>query len=162
MFPHNNEGRNQLLKDYDQTDLLSIADNSCESGVCHKHIYYADTHAFFDTYEGEILDLIHVRYGVDELVSIFQRSEADYDMYRNECCWLFIENVACDVVIGNEEFQEEEDRLIESYMQPVDNKSDYTLADELTEAATDLMNLTIYKEGYNPPASMTLNRYSHG
>ena len=24
MFPHNNEGRNQLLKDYDQDELLSI------------------------------------------------------------------------------------------------------------------------------------------
>ena len=68
MFPHNNEGRNQLLKDYDQDELLSIADLGCESGVCSKHIYYVDTIAFFDKYEAEILDLIHVRYGVDELV----------------------------------------------------------------------------------------------
>ena len=144
MFPHNNEGRNQLLKDYDQEQLQEIANHGCKSGVCNEHIYYADTIAFFDKYEGEILDLIHVRYGVDELVSIFQRSEADYDMYRNECCWLFIENVATDVIIENEELSEAEDEQIGNYMT------------ELNEAADDLLNLSIY----NPPNSMTLNRYS--
>ena len=155
MFPHNNEGRNQLLKDYDQEQLQEIADHGCISGVCSKHIYYADTIAFFDKHEGEILDLIHVRYGVDELVSIFKKSEADYDMYRNECCWLFIENVATDVVIDNEESELAEDRLIEEYMQPVDNYMD-SMPAMLKQSAEDLMNLSVY----NPPNSMTLNRYS--
>ena len=150
MFPHNNEGRNQLLKDYDQETMQEIVNHGCQSGVCSQHIYYADTIAFFDKYEGEILDLIHVRYGVDELVSIFKRSEADYDMYRNECCWLFIENVATDVVIDNEESQLAEEKLIEEYMLPA----------ELQESAEDLMNLTI-TSGYNPPRSMTPNRYLH-
>ena len=124
--------------------------------MCHKHIYYVDTIAFFDKYEGEILDLIHVRYGVDELVSIFKRSEADYDMYRNECCWLFIENVATDVVIDNEESEFAEDRFIEEYMQPVDNYMD-SMPAMLKQSAEDLMNLSVY----NPPGSMNLNRYSH-
>ena len=145
MFPHNNEGRNQLLKDYDQQQLQEIADHGCISGVCSKHIYYADTIAFFDKYEGEILDLIHVRYGVDELVSIFKRSEADYDMYRNECCWLFIENVATDVIIDLEESQLRENEMIGEYFT------------DLQESKEDLMNLSVY----NPPKSMTLNRYSH-
>ena len=156
MFPHNNEGRNQLLKDYDQEQLQEIADHGCISGVCSKHIYYADTIAFFDKYEGEILDLIHVRYGVDELVSIFKRSEACYDMYRNECTWLFIENVATDVIIDNEESQFAEDQLIEDYMQPVDNYVDSLFSGELQQSAEDLMNLSVY----NPPNSMTLHRYS--
>ena len=156
MFPHNNEGRIQLLKDYDQDELLSIADLGYESSVCGQHLHYVDSIAFFDTYEGEILDLIHVRYGVDELVSIFKRSEADYDMYRNECCWLFIENVATDVVIDNEESQLAEDRLIEEYMQPVDNYMD-SIPAMLQQSAEELRNLTVY----NPPGSMNLNRYSH-
>ena len=122
MFPHNNEGRDELLSIYDQETMQEIADHGCISGVCSQHIYYADTIAFFDKYEGEILDLIHVRYGVDELVSIFKRSEADYDMYRNECCWLFIENVATDVVIDNEESELAEDHLIEEYMKISDNQ----------------------------------------
>ena len=156
MFPHNNEGRNQLLNDYDQEQLQEIADHGCQSGVCSQHIYYADTIAFFDKYEGEILDLIHVRYGVDELVSIFKRSDADYDMYRNECCWLFIENVASDVMQSLENEQLSEDEQIESYMKPVDNYVDDLFNDKLQQSAEDLMNLSVY----NPPNSMTLNRYS--
>ena len=144
MFPHNNEGRNQLLKDYDQEQLQEIASHGCESGVCNEHIYYADTIAFFDKYEGEILDLIHERWGVDELVSIFKRSEADYDMYRNECCWFFIEEVAHDVIITLEDESEAEDRLIESYMQPVDNYMD-SIPVMLQQCTENLKNLTIYK-----------------
>ena len=155
MFPHNNEGRNQLLKDYDQQQLQEIADHGCISGVCSKHIYYADTIAFFDKYEGEILDLIHVRYGVDELVSIFKRSEADFDMYKNDCTWLFIENVATDVVIDNEESELAEDQQIEDYMKQSISNNGYAL-DELNKAADDLLNLSVY----NPPNSMTLHRYS--
>ena len=157
MFQHNNEGRDKLLSTYDTETFYEIDNHGCKSGVCSEHIYYADTIAFFDKYEGEILDLIHVRYGVDELVSIFKKSEADYDMYRNECCWLFIENVATDVVIDNEESELAEDQLIEEYMQPVDNYVDSLFNGELNKSAKDLMNLSVY----NPPGSMNLNRYSH-
>jgi len=156
MFPHNNEGRNELLSIYDTETLSEIVNHGCTSGVCSEHIYYVDTIAFFDKYEGEILDLIHVRYGVDELVSIFQRSEADYDMYRNECCWFFIENVALDVIQSLENEQLSEDEMVESYMKESISNNGYTLT-ELNESAEDLMNLNVY----NPPKSMTLNRYSH-
>ena len=134
MFPHNNEGRDQLLKDYDELTLQTIADNGCSSGVCYEHIYYADTIAFFDQYEGEILDTIIERWGTDELVSIFKRSEADYDMYRSECTWFFIQEVAQDVVQDNEEAERAQDEMIEQYM------------------STD---------GYNHPGSMTDARYAH-
>ena len=152
MFPHNNEGRDELLSIYDQETMQEIVNHGCQSGVCSQHIYYADTIAFFDKYEGEILDLIHVRYGVDELVSIFKRSEADYDMYRNECCWLFIDNVATDVVIDNEESELAEDRLLEDYMK----RTEYRISADLHENVQDLQNLSVY----NPPNSMTLHRYS--
>ena len=154
MFPHNNEGRNQLLKDYDQEQLQEIADHGCTSGVCHKHIYYVDTISFFDKYEGEILDLIHIRYGVDTLVDIFKEHDACYDAYRNDCCWLFIENVATDYVIEMENMEEKENMLIEEYMKPVNNfKESFP---EMEKSFDDVMNL-----GYNPPQSMTLNRYSN-
>ncbi len=157
MFPHNNEGRDELLSIYDQESMQEIANHGCESGVCSQHIYYGDTIAFFDKYEGEILDLIHVRYGVDELVSIFKRSEACYDMYRNECAWLFIENVATDVVIDNEESELAEEQQIEEYMKPVDNYVDDLFNGKLQQSADDLMSIS----GVNPPNSMTLNRYLH-
>jgi len=168
MSPHNNEGRDVLLKEYDQEELQAIADHGCTSGVCFKHIYYGDTIAFFDKHEAEILDLIHDRYGVDELVSIFKRSEACYDSYRNECTWLFVENVAIDVVFANIESQYAEDQLVEEYMKESISNNGYTLT-ELNESAEDLMNLSVVTnvvkdgnnlklEGVNPPKSMT---YSH-
>ena len=145
MFPHNNEGRNKLLSTYDTETLSEIANHGCQSGVCSEHIYYGDTIAFFDKYEAEILDLIHIRYGVDELVSIFKRSEACYDMYRNECCWLFIENVASDVMQSLENEQLSEDEMIGDYITKLD------------QSAQQLMSIS----GVNPPNSMNLNRYLH-
>ncbi len=156
MFPHNNEGRNQLLNDYDTLTLQTIADNGCESGVCYQHIYYADTIAFFDKYEGEILDLIHIRYGVDTLVDIFKQHDACYDAYRNDCCWLFIENVAQDVMQDLENEQLSEDEMIEDYMKESISNNGYTLS-ELNKSAEDLMSIS----GVNPPNSMNLNRYLH-
>ena len=156
MFPHNDEGRAELLSTYDTETFQEIASHGCESGLCYQHIHYVDTIAFFDKYEGEILDLIHERWGVDELVSIFKRSSADYDCYRNDCCWLFIEEVAHDVITTLEEESIAEDKLIEEYMQPVDNYMD-SIPAMLQESAEELRNLTVY----NPPGSMNLNRYSH-
>ena len=144
MFPHNNEGRNQLLKDYDQEQLQEIVNHGCVSGVCNEHIYYADTISFFDKYEGEILDLIHDRYGVDTLVEIFKQHDADYECYRNDCCWLFIENVAQDVIETLEYEQQCEDEQIEDYMKESISNNGYTLS-ELNESAEDLRNLTIYQ-----------------
>ena len=157
MFQHNNEGRNQLLKDYDLSQFQEIVDNGCESGVCSKHIYYADTITFFDKYEAEILDLIHIRYGVDELVEIFKRSDACYDMYRNECCWLFIENVALDVIMEMESDELIDDQTVESYMKESISNNGYTLS-ELNKTAQQFMSLSVF----NPPKSMNLHRYSHG
>ena len=145
MFPHNNEGRDELLSVYDHESLQEIASHGCTSGVCSQHIYYADTISFFDKYEAEILDLIHIRYGVDTLVDIFKEHDACYDAYRNDCCWLFIENVATDVVIELEEEQLRENEMIGEYFT------------DLQESKEDLMNLSVY----NPPGSMNLNRYSH-
>ena len=147
MFPHNNEGRDQLLKDYDLAQMQEIADLGCSSGVCYENIYYADTVAFFDKYEGEILDLITERWGTDELVAIFKRSEACYDMYRNECTWLFIQEVAQDVVQDNEEAALAQDEMIANYMTQEISNNGYTL-DELSQA------------GYNHPGSMTEARYA--
>ena len=156
MFPHNNEGRDELLTTYDTETLSEIANHGCESGVCSEHIYYVDTISFFDKYEAEILDLIHIRYGSDTLVDIFKQHDACYDAYRNDCCWLFIENVAQDVMQDLENEQLSEDEQIESYMKEEISNNGYTLS-ELNKSAEQLMSIS----GVNPPNSMTLNRYLH-
>ena len=143
MFPHNNEGRDSILETYDLETIASIADNGCESGLCSQHVYYADTIGFFEKYEGEVLDLIHVRYGTDELVEIFKRSEACYDMYRNECTWLFIENVAQDHVMELEQMEEDQDAIIGDYMKQEVSNNGYVI-DELNKCFEDVQNLSIY------------------
>ena len=145
MFPHNNEGRNELLSTYDTETLSEVVNHGCKSGVCSEHIYYADTISFFDKYEAEILDLIHIRYGSDTLVEIFKQHDACYDAYRNDCCWLFIENVAEDVIQSLENEQLSEDEQIGDYITKLD------------KSAEQLMSIS----GVNPPNSMTLNRYMH-
>ena len=144
----------EIANTYDTETMQEIVNHGCVSGVCSQHIYYADTISFFDKYEGEILDLIHIRYGVDTLVEMFKEHDACYDAYRNDCCWLFIENVATDYVIEMENMEEKENMLIEEYMKPVNNfKESFP---EMEKSFDDVMNL-----GYNPPQSMTLNRYSN-
>ena len=161
MFPHNNEGRDELLSIYDHESLQEIASHGCESGVCSQHIYYGDTLAFFDKYEGEILDLIHIRYGVDTLVDIFKQHDACYDAYRNDCCWLFIENVATDYVIEMENMEEKENMLIEEYMKPDDDYEDDDEPIKLYAHYSDEEIKVLQANGFNPQRSMTLNRYSN-
>ena len=133
-FPHNNLGRDEIIKCYDLNQLTEIANNGCITGVASEHIYYKDTIHFFSKHEAEILSTIEEQYGKDELYKLFEKSEACYDMYRNECTWLFIETVAQDVVNELDQIADDEEQLIMEYMKPID--------------------------GINPPQSMNLNRYS--
>ena len=71
---------------------------------------------------------------MSELYKLFEKSQACYDMYRNECTWMFIETVAQDVVNELEQIAEDEEKQIMEYMKPID--------------------------GINPAQSMNLNRYS--
>jgi len=118
-FPHDSEGRRLIEDMYDFETCKEIVNNGCVSGVCSQHIYYADTISFFDKYEGEILSEITEILGVDTLVEIFKQHDADYDAYRNDCVWTFIELVAMDVVTDMEKIEYEQNALIEEYMQPV-------------------------------------------
>ena len=133
-FPHNNEGRKVITDTYDVETCKEIVNNGCISGVCSQHIHYVDTISFFDKYEGEVLSEIKDILGVDTLVDIFKYHDADYDAYRNDCVWSFIELVAMDVVTEMEKIEYEQNELIESYMQPV---------------------------GTNTPHDMNPNRYLH-
>ena len=143
-FPHNNLGRDEIIKCYDPNELTDIANNGCVNCAPHSHHLYKDTIYFFAKHEAEILTIIEEQYGMSELYKLFEKSQACYDMYRNECTWLFIETVAQDVVQTLEEIAEENDkeleRIIEEYKQPVD--------------------WSVKKQGFNDPQSMTLSRYS--
>ena len=148
-FPHNNLGRDEIIKCYDLNELTDIANNGCANCAPHSHCYYSDTIHFFSKHEAEILTIIEEQYGMDELFSIFKRSDACYDMYRNDCTWLFIETVAQDVVNELDQIADDEEKQIMEYMKPVDNYVDSLFNGELQQPP-----------GINPSQSMNLNRYS--
>ena len=109
----------EIANTYDTETMQEIVNHGCQSGVCSQHIYYADTIAFFDTYEDEITEDIINIYGTDFLANIFRANDCVLDMYKNDVVWCFIENVASIVLTTLEEEEAAQDELIASYMQPV-------------------------------------------
>ena len=85
---------NKLKEIYTLEDFKEIADHGCQSGVCHKHIYYADTIKFFDNHEDEIVEYISDNYGTEFLVELFEKADADLGVYKNNVTWCFIEMIA--------------------------------------------------------------------
>ena len=124
----------EIRNTYDYEDAKEIVNNGCESGVCFKHIYYADTIGFFNKYPDEI-----TRYVVDELSIEFlkdtlEQHDGDLDCYLNDLTWAFIELVACQIV----------------------DEYESTTCEELSNS--DLLQYTMF--GINPERSMTDSRYA--
>ncbi len=89
----------KAVKDiYSFEDLKEIADHGCQSGVCHKHIYYGDTVQFYETFETNILDELILEFSPEFLVDLFRDADADLTYYKNAVVWSFIETIANDVV----------------------------------------------------------------
>ena len=115
---NNSTAHSVITNTYDYETCKEIVNHGCVSGVCNQHIYYADTIAFFDKYEDEVLTYIEDVLERDTLVELFEQADANLDQYKNSCTWTFIELVAMDVVTEMEQIEYEQDQLIESYMQP--------------------------------------------
>ncbi len=87
-----------IIDTYDYETCKEIVNHGCQSGVCTKHIYYGDTIKFFTKYPDEITEYIKDVLGVEALKDIFDKNDADVDMYMNDLTWTFIELVAMHVV----------------------------------------------------------------
>ena len=141
----------EIANTYDTETMQEIVNHGCVSGVCSQHIYYADTISFFDKYETEIYSELEDRYGVDTLVELFTQANANLDQYKNDVVWLYIEDVCSIVLTTLEEEEYAQDQMIEHYMSSSKDADNPTF--HIDEAFKSLTN------GYNPPASMTMNRY---
>ena len=135
----------EIKATYDYEDAKEIVNNGCQSGVCFKHIYYADTIGFFNKYPDEI-----TRYVVDELSIEFlkdtlERNNGDLDGYLNDLTWAFIELVCSQIV---DEF--ESTTCEEMDDEPIKLYADYSKED------VELLR----KHGFNPQRSMNDSRYS--
>ena len=88
----------QIKSDYDYEDAKEIVNHGCQSGVCFKHIYYADTIGFFNKYPDEITEYILDTVGIDWMKTAFARNTGNLDMYMNDISWAFIELVCGQIV----------------------------------------------------------------
>ena len=148
---NNSPAFNEIANTYDTQTMQEIVSNGCQSGVCFKHIYHADTISFFDKYEAEILSELEYHFGVDTLVELFTKANASLNQYKNDVVWFYIEDV-CNIVLTTlEEEEYAQDQMIEHYMSSCD--------EELPSTKFEDLLTPIYPDGYNPPASMTMNRY---
>ena len=125
---------NEIKGTYSYEDAKEIVNNGCQSGVCFKHIYYADTIGFFNKYPDEITRYIVDNIGIDFMKETLERHDGDLDCYLNDLTWAFIELVAGEIV--------------EDY--------ESTTCEELSDS--DLLQYTMF--GINPERSMTDSRYA--
>ena len=88
----------EIVETIDYNEAKQVSDYGCQSGVCSKYIYYADTIRFFDNYEEEITDYIITSYGTEFLANIFTANDCCLDMYKNDVTWCYIELVSDEIV----------------------------------------------------------------
>ena len=92
----------QIKEDYDYEDAKEIVNHGCQSGVCFKHIYYADTIEFFNKYPDEITSYLVDNFGTEFLADIFTANDCNIDWYLNDVVWCYIEMICSQIV---EEFE---------------------------------------------------------
>ena len=97
-----NDARNEIIATYDIETMGEIAGHGCSSGVCHEHIYYGDTVAFYDKYEDEITDYFRDNYDADFLVTLFKNADGYLRHYKNDVAWAYIEAISFDVISMDE------------------------------------------------------------
>jgi hypothetical protein len=88
----------EIIETINYNEAKEIVDHGCQSGVCGKYIYYADTIRFFDNYEEEITDYIITNFGTEFLSNIFLANDCLLDMYKNDVTWCYVELICSQIV----------------------------------------------------------------
>ena len=98
-----------VIKDtYDYETCKEIVEHGCVSGVSHDHIYYKESLAFFDKYEGEIIEYITDVLGDDIVEEMWTNNSNNIIGYKNDVTWSFIELVAMSIVDGVDALEDDE------------------------------------------------------
>ena len=88
----------EIMETITYNEAKEIINHGCQSGVCSKYIYYADTIRFFDNYEEEITDYIITSFGTEFLSNIFTVNNCCIDMYKNDVTWAYVELISDEIV----------------------------------------------------------------
>ena len=107
-----NSAYDEIIDTYSLEDMHEIVSHGCQSGVCFKHIYYADTVKFFDTYEEDITDYLTTRFGDGILIDLFKDADACLDNYKNSVVWAYIELVASEIIDTTNEYEQDTELVL--------------------------------------------------
>ena len=88
----------EIVETINYNEAKEISNLGCQSGVCFKHIYYADTIEFFNKYPDEITEYLVDNFGTEFLSNIFLANDCQLGMYKNDVTWCYIELICSQIV----------------------------------------------------------------
>ena len=109
-----------ILNNLEEGQIADVILEGCQSGIVSELIYYADSCAFYETYEGEIWDRLDQTScdmgspSILHLIASFNGAESvgSHDQFRNLLAWWACEDV-CREIIAEKEDEESNECLEE-------------------------------------------------
>ena len=100
-----------ITNNLEEGQIADVVLEGCQSGIVSELIYYADSCAFYEQYEGEIWDrLDQMSWDMGEasilhLIASFNGAESvgSHDQFRNLLAWGACEDVCREIIAEKEE-----------------------------------------------------------
>ena len=111
-----NSIKDWILNNLEEGQIADVILEGCQSGIVSELIYYSDSCAFYDTYEGEIwdrLDQMSCDMGSPSILHLIasfngSRSVGSHDQFRNLLAWWACEEVCREIIAEKEDKESNE------------------------------------------------------
>ena len=105
-----------ILNNLEEGQIADVILEGCQSGIVSELIYYSDSCAFYEKYEGEIwdrLDQTSCEMGEESILHLIasfngSRSVGSHDQFRNLLAWWACEEVCREVIMEKEDREQDE------------------------------------------------------
>ncbi len=106
-----NSIKDWVINNLEEGQIADVILEGCQSGIVSELIYYSDSCAFYDTYEGEIwdrLDQMSCDMGSPSILHLIasfngSRSVGSHDQFRNLLAWWACEEVCREIIAEKED-----------------------------------------------------------
>ncbi len=111
-----NSIKDWVINNLEEGQIADVILEGCQSGIVSELIYYSDSCAFYDTYEGEIWDRLYQMScdmgspSILHLIASFNgsRSVGSHDQFRNLLAWWACEEVCREIIAEKEDKESNE------------------------------------------------------
>jgi hypothetical protein len=105
-----------ILNNLEEGQIADVILEGCQSGIVSELIYYSDSCAFYEKYEGEIwdrLDQTSCEMGEESILHLIasfngSRSVGSHDQFRNLLAWWACEEVCREIIMEKEDREQDE------------------------------------------------------